>query len=63
VTGNLTHDFACFGQTDRSRPEGSYANEGIAQIVSFEADEECLVSYADKKGKYQAQREITLPRI
>ena len=44
-------------------PAKIYANEGIAQVVFFEADEICEISYADKKGKYQAQREITLPRI
>ena len=44
-------------------PAKIYANEGIAQVVFFEADETCEVSYADKKGKYQAQRDITLPRI
>jgi len=44
-------------------PARIYANEGIAQVVFFEADEICEISYADKKGKYQAQREITLPRI
>jgi len=44
-------------------PARIYANEGIAQVVFFEADETCETSYADKKGKYQAQREITLPRI
>ncbi len=44
-------------------PARIYANEGIAQVVFFEADEICETSYADKKGKYQAQREITLPRI
>ncbi len=44
-------------------PAKIYAGEGIAQVVFFEADEVCEVSYADKKGKYQAQREITLPRI
>jgi dCTP deaminase len=44
-------------------PAKIYANEGIAQVVFFEADEICETSYADKKGKYQAQREITLPRI
>jgi dCTP deaminase len=44
-------------------PAKIYANEGIAQVVFFEADEICQTSYADKKGKYQAQREITLPRI
>jgi dCTP deaminase len=44
-------------------PAKIYANEGIAQVVFFEADETCETSYADKKGKYQAQREITLPKI
>jgi len=44
-------------------PAKIYANEGIAQVVFSEADEICETSYADKKGKYQAQREITLPRI
>lgn len=44
-------------------PAKIYANEGIAQVLFFEADEECEVSYADKKGKYQAQKEIVLPRL
>jgi dCTP deaminase len=44
-------------------PAKIYANEGIAQVIFFESDEPCLVSYADKKGKYQAQHDITLPRI
>ena len=44
-------------------PAKIYANEGIAQVVFFEAAEVCQTSYADKKGKYQAQRDITLPRI
>ena len=44
-------------------PAKIYANEGIAQVIFFESNEPCLVSYADKKGKYQAQRDITLPRI
>jgi len=44
-------------------PAKIYANEGIAQVVFFEADEVCETSYADKKGKYQAQRAITLPKI
>ncbi len=44
-------------------PAKIYANEGIAQVVFFEADEICQTSYGDKKGKYQAQRSITLPRI
>lgn len=44
-------------------PAKVYANEGIAQIVFFEATEGCEVSYRDKKGKYQAQSDITLPKI
>jgi dCTP deaminase len=44
-------------------PAKIYANEGIAQVLFFEADEECEVSYADKKGKYQKQVEIVLPKI
>ncbi len=44
-------------------PAKIYANEGIAQVVFFESDEPCEVSYADKKGKYQAQQDITLPKI
>ena len=44
-------------------PAKIYANEGIAQVIFFESDEVCETSYADKKGKYQAQREITLPKI
>jgi len=44
-------------------PAKIYANEGIAQVLFFEADEECRISYADKKGKYQGQKGITLPRV
>ncbi|HET9887129.1 MAG TPA: dCTP deaminase [bacterium] len=44
-------------------PAKVYANEGIAQVLFLESDEECEVSYADKKGKYQAQVGVVLPRI
>jgi len=44
-------------------PARIYANEGIAQVIFFEADEECEVSYADKKGKYQKQQSIVLPKL
>ncbi len=44
-------------------PAKIYANEGLAQVLFFESDEECEVSYKDKKGKYQAQRGVTLPRL
>jgi dCTP deaminase len=39
-----------------------YANEGLAQVLFFESDEPCETSYKDRKGKYQGQRGITLPR-
>src|SRR5690349_6432174 len=44
-------------------PAKVYANEGIAQVLFFEADEECEISYADKAGKYQKQQGLTLPRL
>jgi dCTP deaminase len=44
-------------------PARIYAGEGIAQMLFFESDEECEISYADKKGKYQAQKGLTLPRL
>jgi len=44
-------------------PARIYANEGIAQVLFFEADEVCEISYADKKGKYQKQQEIVLPKL
>jgi dCTP deaminase len=44
-------------------PAKIYANEGIAQVLFLEGDEPCEVSYKDKKGKYQKQTGITLPRI
>ncbi len=44
-------------------PAKIYANEGIAQVLFFEADEECEVSYAERKGKYQRQQGIVLPRL
>ena len=44
-------------------PARIYANEGIAQFLFFRGDEACETSYADKKGKYQAQQGLTLPRL
>lgn len=45
------------------RPVRLYAGEGIAQVVFFESDEPCEVTYADRQGKYQAQGNITLARV
>jgi dCTP deaminase len=44
-------------------PAKIYANEGLAQVLFFEAEEICQVSYADKKGKYQKQQSIVLPKL
>ena len=44
-------------------PARIYANEGIAQVLFFQSDEPCARSYKDKKGKYQAQRGVTLPKL
>ena len=44
-------------------PAKIYANEGIAQVLFFESDSPCEVSYKDKAGKYQAQQGITLPKL
>lgn len=44
-------------------PAKIYANEGIAQVLFFQGDEVCEVSYADRKGKYQNQRGILLPKL
>lgn len=44
-------------------PAKIYSNEGIAQVLFFEGDEPCEISYADKKGKYQHQQGILLPKL
>jgi len=43
-------------------PAKIYANEGVAQMLFFESDEECEVSYKDRAGKYQGQTGVTLPK-
>jgi dCTP deaminase len=44
-------------------PAKIYANEGLCQVIFFESDEQCEISYKDKKGKYQSQTGIVLPKI
>jgi len=44
-------------------PAKIYANEGVAQVLFFEADEVCESSYKDRGGKYQGQRGVTPPRV
>jgi dCTP deaminase len=43
-------------------PAKIYANEGVAQMLFFESDEECETSYRDRGGKYQGQKGVTLPK-
>lgn len=43
-------------------PAKIYANEGVAQVIFFESDEECEISYGDRAGKYQGQTGVTLPK-
>jgi len=43
-------------------PARIYANEGIAQMLFLESDEECETSYKDRDGKYQGQQGVTLPK-
>ena len=44
-------------------PAKIYAGEGIAQVLFFGGDEICETSYADRKGKYQSQQGLTLPKM
>jgi dCTP deaminase len=44
-------------------PARIYADEGISQVLFFESDEVCEISYGDRRGKYQKQTGVTLPRI
>lgn len=44
-------------------PAKIYSNEGIAQVLFFEGDEMCDISYKDRNGKYQKQMGITLPKV
>ena len=51
------------GSLGAAMPARVYSNEGLCQIVFLESDEICETSYKDKKGKYQAQKGIVLPKI
>ncbi len=44
-------------------PARIYAGEGICQFLFFKSDQVCEISYADRGGKYQKQRGVTLPRL
>jgi dCTP deaminase len=44
-------------------PARIYANEGACQFLFLKADQPCEVSYRDRKGKYQGQQGVTLPKL
>ena len=56
--GHVTLEFS----NTTTLPAKIYANEGVAQMLFFESDEVCDVSYRDRGGKYQGQTGVTLPR-
>lgn len=56
--GHVTLEFS----NTTTLPAKIYANEGIAQMLFFESDEECETSYKDRGGKYQGQTGVTLPK-
>ena len=56
--GHVTLEFS----NTTTLPAKIYANEGIAQMLFFEADEVCSTSYKDRGGKYQGQKGVTLPK-
>jgi dCTP deaminase len=55
--GHITLEFS----NTTPLPAKIYANEGVAQVLFFESDEQCAVSYKDRRGKYQGQTGVTLP--
>jgi dCTP deaminase len=56
--GHVTLEFS----NTTNLPAKIYANEGVAQLLFFQSDESCEVTYGDRRGKYQGQRGVTLPR-
>ena len=44
-------------------PAKIYSNEGLCQVLFFESDEDCQMTYRDRSGKYQKQKGITLPTV
>lgn len=56
--GHVTLEFS----NTTNLPARIYANEGVAQMLFFQSDEVCAVSYKDRQGKYMGQRGVTLPK-
>jgi len=57
--GHVTLEFS----NTTPSPARIYANEGACQFIFLKADSPCAVSYRDRKGKYQGQKGVTLPRL
>jgi dCTP deaminase len=58
-TGRLVVEIGNFANL----PLRVYVNEGIGQILFFESDEDCAVSYSDRGGKYQGQTGLTYAKV
>ena len=56
--GHVTLEFS----NTTNLPAKIYAGEGVAQMLFFESDEVCEISYKDRGGKYQGQTGVTLPK-
>lgn len=56
--GHVTLEFS----NTTNLPAKIYAHEGVAQMIFFESDESCDISYKDRGGKYQGQTGVTLPK-
>lgn len=56
--GHVTLEFS----NTTNLPARIYAHEGVAQMLFFQSDEVCAVSYKDRQGKYMGQRGVTLPK-
>ena len=56
--GHVTLEFS----NTTTLPAKIYANEGVAQMLFFESDEQCEVTYKQRGGKYQGQKGVTLPK-
>ena len=56
--GHVTLEFS----NTTTLPAKIYAGEGVAQMIFLESDEDCETSYKDRKGKYQGQTGVTLPK-
>jgi len=44
-------------------PAKVYANEGLCQVLFFQSEGICETSYRDRRGRYQNQKGIVLPKV